>query len=51
MVGTQYWTGLLEWIRNTLLSSKYISLDDLDLITILDDPDEVVHTIKKYVII
>jgi len=51
MVGTQYWTGLLEWVRNALLSSKYISPDDLDLVTILDDPDEVVHTIKKYVII
>ncbi len=51
LVGTQYWTGLLGWIRTTLLSGKYISADDLDLITILDDPDEVVHTIKKYVIV
>jgi uncharacterized protein (TIGR00730 family) len=51
LVGTQYWTGLLEWIRNTLLCSKYISPDDLGLVTILDDPDEVVHTIKKYVIV
>ena len=51
LVGTQYWTGLLEWIRNILLFGKYISPDDLGLITILDDPDEVVHTIKKYVIV
>ena len=51
LVGTQYWTGLQEWIRNTLLGSKYISPDDLDFVTLLDDPDEVVHTIKKYVIV
>ena len=51
LVGTQYWTGLLEWIRNTLVYGKYISPEDLDFFTLLDDPDEVVHTIKKYVII
>jgi hypothetical protein len=51
LVGTQYWTGLLEWIRNTLLDSEYISPDDLDFVTLLDDPDEVVHTIKRYVIV
>ena len=51
LVGTQYWTGLLEWVRNTLLGGKYISPEDLDFFTLLDDPDEVVHTIKKYVIV
>jgi len=51
LVGTQYWTGLMEWIRSTLVCGKYISPDDLDLVTLLDDPDEVVHTIKKYVIV
>jgi len=51
LVGTQYWTGLLEWIRNTLVYGKYISPEDLDFFTLLDDPDEVVHTIRKYVII
>ena len=51
LVGTQYWTGLLEWTRNTLVCGKYISPEDLDIVTLLDDPDEVVHTIKKYVIV
>ncbi len=51
LVGTQYWGGLLEWVRNVLVSEKYISPDDLDYLTLLDDPDEVVHTIKKYVIV
>jgi uncharacterized protein (TIGR00730 family) len=51
LVGTHYWMGILEWIRNTLLGGGYISPGDLDLVTVLDDPDEVVRTIKKYVII
>jgi hypothetical protein len=51
LVGTEYWTGLLDWIRNTLLGRNYVSPGDLDFVTLLDDPDEVVHTIKKYVIV
>lgn len=51
LVGSDYWSGLLDWIRGTLLSRGYIFADDLDILTVLDDPDEVVHTIKKYVIV
>lgn len=51
LVGKDYWSGLIEWIRSTLLSGNYVSPEDLDILTVLDDPDEVVHTIKKYVII
>ncbi len=51
LVGTQYWTGLIDWIRGTLLSNHYISGEDLDYVTVLDDPDEVVYTIKKYIIL
>jgi len=51
LVGTQYWNGLLEWVKSTLLGGQYISPGDLDFLTLLDDPDEVIHTIKKYVIV
>lgn len=51
LVGKEYWTGLLDWIRTALLTHKYIAPEDLDLVTVLDDPDEVVYTIKKYVIV
>lgn len=51
LVGSEYWGGLLEWIRGKLLNGKYISPQDLDFVTILDEPDEVVHTIKRYVIV
>lgn len=51
LVGSDYWGGLIEWVRGTLVEGKFISPEDIDLITLLDDPDEVVHTIRKYVII
>jgi len=51
LVGKDYWTGLLDWIRATLLDKNYISKQDLDYLTVLDDPEEVVHTIKRYVIV
>ncbi len=51
LVGKDYWSGLADWIRSTLLTRQYISEEDLDLVTVLDDPDEVVHTIKRYVIV
>jgi uncharacterized protein (TIGR00730 family) len=51
LVGKDYWDGLLDWVRGTLLAGNYISPDDLNYLTLLDDPDEVVYTIKRYVIV
>lgn len=51
LVGKDYWEGLLHWVREGLIPGKYVSAEDLDFITVLDDPDEVVHTIKRYVIV
>jgi hypothetical protein len=51
LVGTDYWSGLLDWIKDTLLKRKLISTQDLDLIRLTDDPDEVVKIIKQTVII
>ena len=51
LVGTEYWSGLLDWIKDTLLKKNLISADDIDLIRLTDDPDEVVKIIKQTVII
>lgn len=50
LVGSEYWKGLLGWIKDMLLSKGYISPEDLDIVTILDDPHEVVRFIKRVVI-
>jgi hypothetical protein len=51
LVGTDYWNDLWNWIKETLLKRKLISPEDLDLVTILDDPDEVARIIKRTVIV
>ncbi len=51
LVGKDFWMGMIEWVRQTLICGRYISPEDLDYLTILDDPDEVVHHIRKYVIV
>jgi len=51
LVGTDYWKGLLDWIRETVLKQGIISPDDLDILHLTDDPDDIVKTIKKRVII
>ena len=38
LVGTSYWGGLLDWLRNTMLAAGKISAPDLDLIYLTDDP-------------
>jgi len=48
LVGKEFWGGLIDWIKNTLESQKKISTSDLDLITICDEPTEVIQTILKY---
>ena len=51
LVGTDYWKGLLDWIKGTVLKQGIISSDDLDILHLTDDPDDIVKTIKKRVII
>jgi uncharacterized protein (TIGR00730 family) len=51
LVGTEYWSGLLDWIKDTLLKKNLISADDIELVRLTDDPDEVVKIIKQTVII
>ncbi len=41
LYGKEYWDGLLEWVRNTMLAEGTISAEDLDLIAISDSPEEI----------
>ena len=48
MVGTQFWSGLKGWMQDQLVSHKLIEPGDIDLMTFLDDPDEIVAAIFKF---
>jgi uncharacterized protein (TIGR00730 family) len=48
LLGKDYWKGLLDWLKNTVLASGNISKEDLDIFTVVDEPPEVVRIIKKF---
>jgi uncharacterized protein (TIGR00730 family) len=45
LFGSEYWRGLLDWIRGTMLAEGKISPDDLRLLVVTDSPAEAVQTI------
>jgi uncharacterized protein (TIGR00730 family) len=47
LVGSEYWSGLISWIRSTLVAGGKISPQDVDLLQVVDDPDEVVRLIQE----
>jgi uncharacterized protein (TIGR00730 family) len=51
LVGSDYWGGLKKWIKSKLLEGNMISSKDIDILQVIDDPEEVVNTVKKFVII
>ncbi len=52
LVGRKFWSGIMDWIKNTLLEEGNISPKDLDLISLVDTEEEVLEVIdtfyKKY---
>ena len=47
LVGTDYWGGLIDWIKGKVLQDGKIYAEELDLITVTDDPAEVVRIITE----
>ncbi len=48
LMGTQFWSGLMDWIRDRLVSDGLISPDDLDLFHLVDDPQEALEIVQKF---
>jgi len=51
LMGSEFWKGLIDWLRKTMLRHNNIAPEDMDLFQIIDDPEEVVRHIQKYVIL
>jgi len=45
LMGVDYWSGLIDWVRKTLLEDGKVSDSDLDLIQLTDDVEEAVQII------
>jgi uncharacterized protein (TIGR00730 family) len=46
LVGTAFWSGLVEWVRGRLVEDHYIGAHDPELLVTTDDPAEVVRIIE-----
>lgn len=51
LMGSEYWGGLLDWMKDQMIGGRYIAPDDLDLLSVLDSPEEVVRAIKKTIVL
>ncbi len=45
LVGESFWRGLIDWVKTTLVDENMISVEDLDLIQIIDEPADIVAAI------
>ena len=48
LVGSKFWGGLLDWIKNTLITEKNIGLEDLSLFRVVDTAEEAVEHFNKF---
>ncbi len=49
LVGSEFWSGLIDWIKKTLLDkAKNISASDLDLFHVVDTEDEVIEILNSF---
>ncbi|MEF3077029.1 TIGR00730 family Rossman fold protein [Methylobacter sp. Wu1] len=48
LFGTEFWGGLIDWIKTTLIKYETISPQDLDLIKVTDDPQEVLQVMIEH---
>jgi uncharacterized protein (TIGR00730 family) len=48
LMGTEFWQGLIDWMRGTLAGEGMIAPEDLDLIRVIDDPQGVVDAIFDF---
>lgn len=48
LVHRPFWQGLLDWLRERLVAEGMINAEDLDLVQVIDEPEEVVEAIFKH---
>ena len=47
LFGRSYWSGLLDWLRNTVEAAGCIAPGDVDLMQVTDEPAEVVRLVRE----
>jgi uncharacterized protein (TIGR00730 family) len=48
LVGSKFWAGIVDWVKTTLIDEGMISPEDIELMHIIDEPDQVVDAIFSH---
>jgi hypothetical protein len=48
LYGTEYWSGLIDWMSERMVADKMIAKRDLKLFRVTDDRDEVVDIMVRH---
>jgi uncharacterized protein (TIGR00730 family) len=48
LVGKDYWQSMMDWVKKTILVEQCISQEDLDIVQIVDKPEEVLKVVKDF---
>ena len=51
LMDSEFWNGLLDWIRDTLIKKKTLSKSDLEVFNVVDTAEEAVGIVKRRVIV
>ena len=51
LVDSSYWSTIVDWMKDRLLEEKLISKEDLHIFKVMDDPEEIVEYVKRFVIL
>ncbi|MFC2005082.1 TIGR00730 family Rossman fold protein [Chloroflexota bacterium] len=47
---SEYWKGLLDWLRHSVLTRKCISEEDFNLLRVCDQPEEIIEIVQNWYI-
>jgi len=48
LFGSEYWQGLLDWLRNKMVAEGKIAPEDMELMHVTDSPEEAVNIVLEY---
>ncbi len=51
LVGTDFWSGIMDWIQDKMLACGNVDNNDMTIFNLMDDPQEIVASIKKTIVI
>jgi len=48
LYGSNYWSGLIDWLKKSVLKEKNIDPEDMDIFQIVDSPEDALIVIKAF---